>query len=190
MFESLLALGGLFWLISLVTLFGLITTVHGDNPSPAGFVVILFLGIVGLLWSKDSFGSAWEFILTNPWIILKWFSVYVGIGVLYAVARMYFYLSGLRRKLLDFRARRSEYKDSDRPLEEKDLDKFKKEARLGYKAFPPRVSEYKSEITGWLVTWPLCWVELRPLSRFFTYVYSSIAGGLQSMSDRMFKGLA
>jgi hypothetical protein len=41
-----------------------------------------------------------------------------------------------------------------------------------------------------MILWSFCWVELRPLTKLFNFVYGSIAGALQRMSDRMFKGMA
>lgn len=183
--EIFFAFSWLFWAIAAVVVIALATA--SVNEKPGWFVSILLAGGVGLLFaSGHNLNDAWAYVNANPIDVVKWIAIYIGIGVLYAVLRWFFYLRELKAKLLDWRAG---YPNVSTPLSEDDRTKFKRD--IGYHGtFPPRVSEHKGEVMSHMILWSFCWVELRPLTKLFNFVYGSIAGALQRMSDRMFKGMA
>ena len=56
--------------------------------------------------------------------------------------------------------------------------------------FPPQVGTHKAKIMGWMMLWPaiMVWTMLTdPVRRVFEEIYDRIGGGLQAMSDRVFR---
>jgi hypothetical protein len=93
--EILFAFSWLFWAIAAVVVIALATA--SVNEKPGWFVSILLAGSVGLLFaSGHNLNDAWAYVNANPIDVVKWIAIYIGIGVLYAVLRWFFYLRELK----------------------------------------------------------------------------------------------
>lgn len=202
--ENVLLLGGLFAAISAIGLIGWIifaaiiigVTVSVDRESSGGAFFIFLIGALGLyIIGGGTPPALWHAITHADYGGLLGFIVLFSlVGVVWAVVKWFFFLVAVRDELKIFRA---QYSITD-ALTGKQMTEAKsfiqnRVDHFGYQNdLPPRVRDNKGRIMFWMVWWPFSmpWTLINePVKKFFTFIYNRISGALQSMSDRMFKGM-
>jgi hypothetical protein len=186
MIEFLAALGALglwFWALAAVVILAAVISVENEKFTVTTPVVVV--GIAALIWlSKfDVFGWARH----NMGTIAIAIAVYLSVGVLYGVVRYMFYVHKVADKL-DTYAHRYGY--NTKALTKKQASDFALNA--GLRNFPMKVADSKGRITFWMIYWPFSapWTLINePVTRFFNFAYGRIAGLLQGIANRAFRGV-
>ena len=169
MFELFASLTVLFW-VGVLTIPVFIFL----SESEAGYLGLAVAAAVLIslqIWTDVKFFSA---LMEAPWKALGIAVIYLIGGILWGVAKWYFFASeaaSFYRGLPDNEKRRH---GSHHPR---------------YRSLPLTVSEHKQRIVTWMTLWPwsALWTLLSdPLVKFYNFVYDRIAKSLQAISDRLF----
>lgn len=151
-----------------------------DNDKPV-FATLVAVGTVSALAILGDFSPlAW--ISQNPWSTALYVAAYFATGTAWSVLKWYFWLLKSRRRLDEI--------SSERPvLALYDIAKILRNAGLAWK-LPPKVGDHKARIMGWMMLWPasMVWTVLNdPVRWVFEEIYARIGGGLQRISNHVFK---
>jgi hypothetical protein len=156
-----------FWLLSLAAVVTIISFVELGYPGRATTTVVAFLALLhffggGLL-------NALQWISANPGMSIGVFLLYFVAGTAYCVTKWYFFL-----------------------LNKRDEYRTKKEINKNYRtvSVPPKPSEYRSELVGWIIYWPFSglWTLINdPVKRIAQSIYMQIEVLLQRISDNVFR---
>ena len=145
---------------------------HDDTGG--GFLATLFLVGFGLLYyffgSKDHVNSIFNYFAENPSAIIWTFVGYLGLGVVWAFVKWYFFL----------------HKRVNRALE-----KSKHETVYEYTTVSvPTAGENKWRIMSWMMYWPFSalWTVIdQPIKNAFNYIFIKFEGVFNKISNHMYK---
>jgi hypothetical protein len=184
---------GTFWFWAFLGLAFLVLTVLVNMESLVAAAVTIGVSMALL----QVFGApVFSYIVANPQAILLWACMYLGLGVLYSVAKWWLYVTDQRWKYDDAKAAFLESNNlpSDtRIVGNPELVK-KWTAYVSRRAdVHPKVSasENKARICGWICYWPWSglWTMInQPIKRIATVAYRAISKGMQRISDHAFRG--
>lgn len=190
-FAALATLGFAAWAVILLGLIAIVVGVENERYS-LSTVALLIGGSLLVFLTGGTFGGVYHSIADNLDKVVNVVLLYAGIGIAWGVVKWFFYLMRVRDALVAYRKEN----DITGPLTDKQKSDFKSYNRsiVGYsQEIPPRASDNKGRVTYWMIWWPFSmpWTLINePVKRFFNFVYYRIAGLLQGMSDRLFKGIA
>jgi hypothetical protein len=199
-FLALFAFGTVwFWIIASVLFLGLIVAVEEKASRWVGALSALLLLYAYHLWH----GHVFSFIAQHPGRAIAYALGYIGVGVIWAVIKWYFFLSKSRQYLLKHRENlvRGQYASG---LKYANYDSFDAKATVAervtlqdllrrHSSYKPSAASHKSDITFWMTYWPFSFVGSLItdfITNIFEQVYLRIAKAFQSMSDKMFSDLA
>ena len=179
LFLEFLAVGAWgFWILIAISAIIMSELMDTDNP---GWATITAIGTVTILAVMGDFNPL-VWLRTNPTEVVFCIIAYFVLGAVWGVIKWYFWLLKARRKLDDI-AR-------EHPgLNGVTAYTMLRNAGLSSE-FPPKVGDHKTRIMGWMALWPasMVWTVLNdPVRRGFEEIYNRLGGGLQAMSDRVFK---
>jgi hypothetical protein len=162
-----------FWLLITIT-GGLILYIlesalwDSEDDSGGGLRVTLVLIGAGLLYyffgSKEDIISIFTYIKENPSFVLSLFAGYLFIGVIWSIAKWYFFL--LNKK--------EYYLRSNIPF---------------HRVTAPKANKNKARIMSWMMYWPFSglWTLINePIKKAFQLIYRNIEGLFDRMSDKIF----
>ena len=130
-------------------------------------VVIAFIMAYYFLGSKQDVIDIGNYIKDNPWKILGWMGMYLGVGLVWSLFKWYFFLVKRKERLLSYSTKKKLSKD--------DI---------------PKAADNKSRIITWMTYWPFSafWTMIdEPVKKFFRFVYSKTEKIFQKMSDLVYK---
>ena len=158
---------GSFWFWVLFAAASVCVLIAAEKGSGLGATItmVVTIALLFLFGNGVSLGNFFQYCLTHPLVTVTAMAGYFILGVCWAVLKWYFFL---------IKQRDETYKD--RPMY----------------VVVPKVAEYKSEITVWMVYWPYSavWTLLDvPIKRAYLFVYHRIAGELQKMADKIYAPL-
>ena len=191
---SLAGLGLIFWIVAFIALASLLAAKEGEHYkisagiTVGAFLVLLYLG-------GSTIKQAFFWVVNNPTTLVEYIFAYAVLGIVWSLVKWVFHLWRIRDRLIDYRQK--ENIKSGVSLNEDQRKAFFFYARdiMGKTAdsLPPRARENKARITSWMIYWPISmpWTLVNePVKRFFTFAYYRLAGILEGISTRMFRGLA
>lgn len=178
-----------FWAILCVgSLIVMACTEIDDTEAAFGWTTVCFAATIGLLiWLSEV--NAFSWLVANGKTVVYWGAAYLGVGVVWGVAKWFFYLMRVRDKLVEYRAQN----DITGAMTLEQQTAFRRANYISSPSIPPEVKDSKGRVIFWMIYWPFSapWTLINePVARFFNFVYNRIAGMLQGMSDRLFKDLA
>jgi hypothetical protein len=179
LFLEFLAVGAWgFWALIAISAIIMSELVDTDNP---GWATVTAVATVAILSGLGNFNPL-VWIHTNPADVAFCVAAYFVLGAMWGVVKWYFWLQKTKRMLIAFNNEHPSWKEDD-------LAHAIYVAGIGGD-FPPNVSYHKAKIMGWMMLWPasMVWTMLNdPVRRIFEEIYDRIGGGLQAMSDRVFR---
>jgi hypothetical protein len=137
------------------------------------FVLYWFLGS-----SQDILDLA-IYVRDNAWHVISMIAFYFFIGVIWSIAKWYFFLMNIKDGLLA----KVEY-DKQNKLTTRGKDWIKDQI--------PQAKNNKNRITTWMSYWPfsMLWTLINePIKKAFRYIYARIEGIFQKMSNHIFRDL-
>lgn len=178
-FIEFLAVGAWgFWLI--ISLSAIAMSEMTDRDS-LGWATITAIATVAFL---AFFGNFNPILLVKeyPYDVLMYVAMYFAAGTFWCVIKWYSWLTNIKRKVLDIKAKHSDYSPVDirRAIRSEGLPT----------EFPLKVGEYKRLIMGWMILWPasFVWTIINdPVRHVFEFIYNKIGGTMQRISDSVFK---
>ena len=149
-----------------------------DHPGRATVVFFITLAVITTLGNFNPL----PLILLHPGATILYAAAFLAVGTVWSVLKWFFWLRRTRRTILEIRANRPGITDDrlGRELEDRGLPTD----------LPPQVGRYKSRIMGWMILWPasMVWTVLNdPVRWAFEEIYAMIGGGMQRISDRVFR---
>lgn len=154
-----------------------------DQDCP-GWATMLAVAVVAVLAVFGNFNPL-VWIMANPAETGMIAVGYVVAGSVWGAVKWYFWLLKSRRKF-------DEIAKVDPTLSTLEvISRLSSDSviRRGT-SFPPQASDHKSRIIGWMALWPasIVWTMMNdPVRWVFTEVYNRIGGGLQAISNSVFK---
>lgn len=181
MITTFILLGGFYFWVSILAALGFgIFLVEKENGFAATIALLLELGILVLFSDVPIF--VW--IAANQMLLIYCLIGYFIIGIMWAIAKWYFYVLDRRDEALII-------KEDHPSLNREDLiRKITTSTRYNDLSFPPNAKEHKADFLRWSSYWPLSitWSLLNDIiSRIWTTIYSYITGILQKISNKIFK---
>ena len=164
-FWTLLAVASILIIISLETTWG---GTGATITMIAAFLALIFFGDFPIK-------NVGIFIKDNPGLTLGLVVGYFVVGVVWSLAKWYFYLNSKIDNMID--ARRNE--TSSRSLSSYEKEQLKS-------------SYNKGEILSWMTYWPFSalWTLINdPIRKMFSYIFSKIESLYESISNKMVKNL-
>ena len=184
---AFLGLSPLFWIVAVIA-FLTVTAYADDNKFSRSIALLFFFTPVLMYLGGVGLGSLWHNIVTDPLHVLSLVAQYIGIGILYATARWVLKVYLIRSKLIRFR-RQNQITGKLSPSERQGFLSGIHESI--YQSIPLRARDNKARITFWLMFWPVSLpISLRPITRFFEYLYRQISGAFQGISNYAFKDIS
>lgn len=157
---SLLAFGTVwFWILFAVLIIGITILVEKDDDNPGGatFFLAAAFALYYFFGMKEQFNTVFQFLFYNPGTAIGFILLYSLIGVVWSVAKWFFYV----KKLVDEKC--YDFENKVQP------------------------SNNKSRITGWMIYWPLsaAWTLINdPVRKFFNMIFEQFEGIYESISER------
>jgi hypothetical protein len=219
MLEVLLTLfvfGG-FWFWGLLGLASLLLILFLENEK-GSYATVMFLSVLAILLSLGNANWA-TWILQHPVRSLLFVASYLGVGVVYGIAKWWLYVQDAATRYREMRnewLRQEIESRSDKNvhsqfmvswqkalqtgvLDSVVLKEWKKYLKQYYNMHPyrrsiskPQAVKNKGRIVSWMTfwVWSGLWTLINdPVRRFFNWAYQSLSGTLQRMSDRAFDGI-
>lgn len=186
------ALIGVFILLAILMAF-----VEYENFTGAtGFVTLVLLGAIGVLYKKGLLGVTWLWITAHPFYVVGCILLYFVLACAWGFEKWYFYCLNLRDEYLEALSDwKSHHNIKDRAITEAELNTFMNTLSLPrrnlYK-FPLKASEHKSQIIGWMSYWPasVVWSLINdPVKWACRNIYRKCAATYQAISNRVFSGI-
>lgn len=179
LFLEFLAVGAWgFWALIAISAIIMSELVDTDRPGWATFTAIATVAILAVVGNFNPL--VW--FRTHPEEVIFCVAAYFAAGVMWGVVKWYFWLQKLKRQLIAF-------KNEHPGWSEMDVARiFRSSGTSG--ELPPQVGDHKAKIMGWMMLWPasMVWTMLNdPVRRVFEEIYDRIGGGLQAMSNKVFR---
>lgn len=149
---------------------------------------LIISSIVLLYLTGHSISQAYHFVIENPTSIFYGLLIYAVAGIVWGLVKWFFFLLKVRDMLV---AWREKHKVTDQMTHQQTME-FLRWNSLDVGSIPPSAVQNKARITQWMIWWPfsMAWTVVNePVTRFFTFVYRRLSNLLQSVSDRLFRGL-
>lgn len=162
-----------FWVV--LALAGIIMSELVDNNHPVVASLIAIGAVTGLVLLGNFSPITW--ILLNPMVTGLYVVGFFAIGAVWGVVKWFFWLRKARKQIEEISAVSG--KDSYR-LRDSGLPQ----------SFPPKVSDYRGRILGWMMLWPasMVWTVLNdPVRGIFEEIFNLLGGRMQKISDYVFK---
>lgn len=219
MLEVLLTLfvfGG-FWFWGLLGLTSLLLILFLENEK-GSYATVMFLSVLAIFLSLGNADWA-TWILQHPVRSLLFVASYLGVGVVYSIAKWWLYVQDTATRYREMRNEWLRQAIESRPdenvqsqsmapwqkalqtgiLDPVVLKEWKKYLKQYYKLYSykrsiskPLVAKNKSRIVSWMTYWPWSglWTLINdPVRRFFNWSYTKLSGTLQQISDSAFKDI-
>lgn len=194
-----------FYLITAVMIISMIALIENDE---LGWSHALFVAFVCLMAYKS--GINLKEIIMNPMTIFKYLSLYLGIGVVWAFCKWYFFLKNV---LANFTAYKEKTKKELQGYTQDALtkamnDRIKSAIKNSWNGnglkelsceedssgqlviLPPQANNNKARITTWITHWPfsMVWTLLNdPIKKLANYIVEVLKSWFQKISDRIFQ---
>lgn len=163
-----------FWILCVVTsgtiiwlLEDALTTSNDEGGGRGATIVLLIFGALYYFFgSSEDVINILVFVRDHPLQVFGYFLGYVGVGVIWAFIKWYFYVHNQVQK------------------DTKKLNEYEHHA-----VKIPTASQNKYRIMSWMYYWPFSglWTIINePLKNSFEYVYTKIGGTFDSISNKMF----
>jgi len=169
-----------FWILISISAIIMSELMDTDNPGWATVTAVITVAILAILGNFNPL----EWLRTNPMEVAFYVVSYFIAGVMWGVTKWYFWLQKTKRKIMALKNEHPNWTDTD-------LVRMMKVAGI-WGDFPPKVGDHKAKIMGWMMLWPasMVWTVLNdPVRRIFEEIYNRIGGGLQAMSNRVFRDI-
>jgi hypothetical protein len=197
---------GSFWFWALIIaevawVFGFVKYERG-GPAFAGLVVLALV-----LWLLGDF-NVFAWIWANPWELLAGVGVYLGLGVVWSLAKWRLVCTEIRDKFYEVRTKFLEDNNlgdavptdwSDRWLEELNNttwsdreDSWSRRKIRAIKDVIPLARNHKNYIMFWMGYWPISmfWFFLHDMiEKLFQRIYDFFAGMFQRIANGVFSGI-
>ena len=159
----------------------------------AGVSIGIFALVVQFLAKVDII----SYVRSHGMTLLCWALAYLALGVIWGLAKWYFFVRGKREKYLEIENIHQkalnrlpkEAMDTVRRIQED----FKNDVKRQVGNIPPQANDHKARIIGWIAYFPisLFWTICRDfLTSLFKRIYESLAGVFQRISNNQFKGVS
>jgi len=163
-----------FWVLLAIASITMSEMLDHDSPGYATVVALVTAAVIVFFGGFNPI----SWIKANPTDFGLYAVGYFVAGTLWSVFKWYFWLLNIRRKIMEYKAvyplaTRSDLYNEGLPTD-----------------FPPQVSKYKSRILGWMMLWPasMVWTVINdPVRHIFEWIYDHIGGGMQAISNRVFR---
>ncbi len=174
-----------FWLLAVVST-GMLFFFIDDNDGVAATLTVL-----GFFLIMQLFGGVpvFSYIRHNPWDAVAWFAKYFAVGTVWCVARWilfsYSELGKYKEEKSDFLA--------DHKITGDVIPKLLKSAWEGIAPEKPLISRSKARCMRWISFWPwnMVWYVINdPVKRLCKWIYRSLQGLLQRITDKIWAGTA
>jgi len=172
-------LGMWFWSLFILE-FCLLTWFVEEEWAPAS-IASLILFILGIWWLADI--PIWAWIHDNPWILLKYFALYIVVGMVWSMGKYYFILKRIRKIVKEKR----KYYDGmvDKP---KTFKEYLHQGR-SYDDDSHRFEDTATKLVFWASFWPtsMFWTILNdPIKKLFNFlIYDVFIGIYRKMYKKM-----
>ena len=196
MLESILALGLLFWVMSILAFVSLIAMVENKMGGWSVFTILAYLGLLHWFSSRgwtpiDVFGFAHE----NLGGILVGVASYFVLGTGWSVIKWWSYVKGQRRKydevvskfLKRFGQDMSNWSHDQKVDFNSSFTHNYGEERIERR---PKIEDHKEDVFIWIGFWPFSatWTIIDdPVRRICSEIYDLIHKALQAISDSVWK---
>jgi len=167
-----------FWALIALSAIFMSELMDNDKPIVATLVAIGTLAALAVLGNF----SPLPWIAQNPWSSALYVAAYFAVGTAWSVLKWYFWLLKSRRRLDEIRTEHQGTTSYEASV-------ILKNAGLASKV-PPKVGDHKARIMGWMMLWPasMVWTVLNdPVRWVFEEIYARIGGGLQRISNHVFR---
>lgn len=194
MLAGLLIIGGIGFYVFL----GLLTIVMwAALENEKHFLATVSMIGAFLLYSFFGGCNVIAFTFSHIPLILTYVLVYVVVGLLWSIAKWWFYVRGRVDKLMELRA---EYLESrklpantawDKALQD-DFDKRNPYSNVQELAKRPIARKNKSRILGWMVYWPwsATWTIINdPVMKLFRMLFKRFHALFEAISKSAYKGI-
>lgn len=185
MVHELIIVGGLFFW-GFLALFAALIIGSVETEKPGWATGWLVIGVVLFALFGNANPLAWVFQNTSTFLTAL--GGYLVIGVLWSVAKWWFYNLGVRDR---FEERRTDWLKSHKAenlSDEKVREQFFRD-NADLRDFPPRLSRHKSRIMLWMGYWPFSalWTLVNdPVKRFFRWAYARMVRVYEGITKSIF----
>ena len=176
-----------FWALFLIEILLLTILVETEYPATSFLSIILF--IFFLWWLADI--PVWKWIKDNPLTLLKYFSYYIGLGIIWSFCKYYFLLKSTKNSIEKYKTSWNKMKDVDK----KHYTSFKEYYKENDYRYGGNISFKKTntKFALWAIFWPTSciWTLLNdPIRKIFNYlIYDLFIGIYKKMHKVMIKDL-
>jgi hypothetical protein len=164
-----------FWAILAIIAIAMSELLDTDHP---GLATIMAIGTGVLLWLLGVRPLEW--ISTHIVELIEYAVAYVISGLAWSLVKWYFWLVKIRRFVDELQA-------------VKNPDILYALRQKGWPtSLPPKVSDSKSKIIGWMTLWParMVWTLLHdPVTWIFEEIYALSGRAFQKIADSVFKDI-
>jgi hypothetical protein len=179
-----------FWLLMLLSFIVITAFVENEVGTGATITLIITVLLLDLLCKVPVF----KVILGHPLRTLELVALYFVLGAVWGVVKWVFYLKDNLSRYNEARVEFLKDKRADEMTPEL-ASKFQDYLANNYRRserveINPQVAEHKEDILRWMTYWPFSglWTIINdPVRKLFKVAFASIQGGLQKLSDRMFR---
>jgi len=166
-----------FWLLLAVAAIVMSELMDTNRP---GYATCLAVALVAVFAVFGNFNPL-TWIKNNPVDLIEYVVGYFVVGSVWGVAKWFFWLRKIRSVLDEIKA-----------LYPNNRDAWASEARRRSwpMELPPKVSDHKTLIIGWMALWPssMIWTLLHdPVKWVFEEIYANLGGMMQKISNHVFK---
>jgi len=188
----------MWWILVVAEICLLIWFVEEDWPGKAIFSLLILSAL--LIFFGDF--NVYKYIKANPILLLKYFSMYIVIGVVWGVCKYYFFLTKIRRLYVDSKKKYMKT-HSLQDMTSQDLKNWKSGWGMnGEREIFEKDTEFwrnKARIITWMTYWPLSmvWTVISDLVKrvleeiwefvkgFFKMMHKKVLGELLSDKAKM-----
>ena len=183
-----------FWLLLLIVSLVIVWQVEGDEVGGGLAIFTMLIMLAALEYMSDV--KALSYIYEHPLEILKWFCVYVIIGIAWSFAKWAWALykvSEYAQKLYDEFNKESGKKDQSWAMFIKHSFNFRYYAHIYIGGeLPPQASYNKKRLVFWAMYWPwsLIWTLLGDwITELFERLIDFLTGLYQRVSNYIFRNI-
>ena len=176
----------IYWVLAAEVLFMFVCVANENNVAP-----VVSLVAFGALVHFFSDIHLVQFLKDNYTNCLFYSGVYLVVGVLWGFIKWWLFVVEVKE---EYKQRRKVFMHKHNIIDPSHMssptikDMFAREVNTSN--IPPRASEHKSEITGWISYWPISviWSLISDfVTAFFKRIYKIFASSFQRISDHSFK---
>lgn len=189
----LFAIGTLwFWVLLGIVTIVLFAAVEAERVGFATLAMIAFFGLLSWQGDFSLVGSAAE----HPGLAVLAALGYLAVGALWSVGKWWFYVKGLRRKLIDAKERFCRdngivWQGPERtPIPDAKREDW--ERVIGYSGLKkPSVGRNRWRIMSWMAYWPwsMTWTVINdPVRKIFRRIFDRLRAVYQRIADSAYKG--